>query len=80
MTTFRCESLQLLIRSEGWQPRTFASAQEFFARPLALVPNCLILDVFLAGLDLQKRASIERPQLRDVEDGRRSKPILADML
>jgi len=25
------ESLQLLIRCEGWQPRTFACAQEFFA-------------------------------------------------
>jgi FixJ family two-component response regulator len=60
------ESLQLLIRCEGWQPRTFASAQEFFARPPALVPNCLTLDVSLAGLDgldVQKRASIERPEM-----------------
>jgi FixJ family two-component response regulator len=61
-----CESLQLLIRCEGWQPRAFASAEEFFARPPALVPNCLILDVSLAGLDgldLQRRASIERPEM-----------------
>src|SRR5271155_1149757 len=60
------ELLELLIRCEGWQPRTFASAQEFFARPPALVPNCLILDVFLAdidGLDVQKRVSIERPEM-----------------
>ena len=60
------ESLQLLIRCEGWQPRAFASTQEFFARPPALVPNCLILDVFLAGLDgldVQKRVSIERPEM-----------------
>jgi len=60
------ESLELLIDSEGWQPRTFASAQEFFARPLALVPNCLILDVFLAGLnglDVQKRISVEHPEM-----------------
>jgi FixJ family two-component response regulator len=60
------ESLQLLIRCEGWQPRAFASAQEFFARPPALVPNCLILDVSLAGLDgldVQKRVSIERPEM-----------------
>jgi FixJ family two-component response regulator len=60
------ESLQLLIRCEGWQPRAFASAQEFFARPPALVPNCLIIDVFLAGfdgLDVQKRVSIERPEM-----------------
>ena len=27
------ESLELLIRSAGWQPETFASAQEFLARP-----------------------------------------------
>jgi FixJ family two-component response regulator len=57
------ESLQLLIRREGWQPRAFASAQEFFARPPALVPNCLILDVSLAGLDVQRRVSIERPEM-----------------
>jgi len=60
------ESLQLLIRREGWQPRAFASAQEFFAWPPALVPNCLILDVCLAGLDgldVQRRVSIERPEM-----------------
>jgi FixJ family two-component response regulator len=60
------ESLQLLIRCEGWQPRTFASAQEFFARTPAAVPSCLILDVVLAGLDgleVQKRVSIERPEM-----------------
>jgi FixJ family two-component response regulator len=26
------ESLELLIRNEGWQPALFESAQEFFAR------------------------------------------------
>jgi FixJ family two-component response regulator len=60
------ESLQLLIRCEGWQPRAFASAQKFFARPPALVPNCLILDISLAGLDgldVQRRVSIERPEM-----------------
>ncbi|MGB2627624.1 MAG: response regulator [Candidatus Acidiferrum sp.] len=60
------ESLQLLIRCEGWQPRTFASAQEFFARPPVVAPNCLILDVSFAGLgglDVQKRLSIERPDM-----------------
>jgi FixJ family two-component response regulator len=37
---------------------TFASAQEFLARPRADVPSCLVLDVRLpglSGLDLQKR-------------------------
>jgi FixJ family two-component response regulator len=59
------ESLQLLIRCEGWHPRAFASAQEFFARPPALVPNCLVLDVSLAGLDgldVQRRIAAERPE------------------
>lgn len=52
------ESLELLIRCEGWQPEIFSSAQEFLSRPRVLVPNCLILDVSLpdlSGLDLQKR-------------------------
>jgi FixJ family two-component response regulator len=51
------ESLETLIRFAGWQPEVFASAQEFLARPRALTPNCLILDVSLPdlnGLDLQK--------------------------
>jgi len=59
------ESLQRMIRREGWQPRAFASVEEFFARPSAVVPNCLILDVSLAGLDglsVQRRVSIERPE------------------
>src|SRR6266478_189908 len=57
------ESLELLIRSEGWEPETFASAQEFLVRPRMLVPSCLVLDVSLPGLnglDLQKRVAVER--------------------
>jgi FixJ family two-component response regulator len=60
------ESLELLIRCEGWQPETFASAQEFLARPRDLVPSCLILDVSLPGLnglDLQKRVAAERSDM-----------------
>src|SRR3954451_19318199 len=52
------EALEALIRHEGFQVETFASAQAFLARPSALVPNCLVLDVSLPdlnGLDLQKR-------------------------
>ncbi|MFL6283413.1 MAG: response regulator transcription factor [Pyrinomonadaceae bacterium] len=51
------ESLELLIRFEGWKPETFASAREFLARPRAHVPCCMVLDVSLPdlnGLDLQK--------------------------
>lgn len=57
------ESLELLIRFEGWQPETFTSAQEFLDRPRALVPSCLVLDVSLPGLnglDLQNRIAAER--------------------
>ena len=52
------ESLELLIVNAGWQPETFASAQEFLSRPRAAGPCCLVLDVSLPGLnglELQQR-------------------------
>jgi FixJ family two-component response regulator len=52
------ESLELLLRTAGWQLETFASAQEFLCRPHPAVPSCLVLDVTLpglSGLDLQKQ-------------------------
>src|SRR4051794_31654839 len=58
------ESLELLIKYEGWQVESFASAQDFIDRPLTDVPSCLVLDVSLPGingLDLQKRVSVEHP-------------------
>jgi FixJ family two-component response regulator len=45
------ESLELLIRTAGWQPETFASSQDFLSRPPATVPCCLVLDVTLPGLN-----------------------------
>ncbi len=60
------ESLESLIRSEGWQPEAFASAQEFLARPRTLVPSCLVLDFSLpglTGLELQKRIAVERTDM-----------------
>jgi FixJ family two-component response regulator len=60
------ECLELLVRCEGWQPEIFASAQEFLDCPRALVPNCLVLDVSLPGLnglDLQDRIAVERPDM-----------------
>jgi FixJ family two-component response regulator len=57
------ESLEALIRFAGWQPETFASAQEFLSHPPVQVPNCLVLDVSLPGLnglDLQKRIAADR--------------------
>jgi FixJ family two-component response regulator len=52
------EALGSLIRSAGLRVETFASAQEFLARPPIDAPGCLVLDVRLpdlSGLDLQKR-------------------------
>ncbi len=60
------ESLELLIRCEGWHPETFSSAQEFLARPRPLVPSCLVLDFSLpglTGLELQKRIAVERNEM-----------------
>ena len=57
------ESLASLIRFAGWHPQTFASAQEFLSHPRVFVPNCLVLDVRLPGLnglDLQKRIATDR--------------------
>jgi FixJ family two-component response regulator len=45
------ESLALLIESAGWQPETFASGPEFLARPPAVTPSCLVLDVVMPDLD-----------------------------
>ncbi len=52
------ESLELLIKTAGWQPETFASARDFLSRSRATVPCCLVLDVTLPGLnglDLQQQ-------------------------
>jgi FixJ family two-component response regulator len=52
------EALGSLIQSAGLRVETFASAQEFLARPPIDAPGCLVLDVRLpglSGLDLQKR-------------------------
>ena len=54
------ESLELLIKSAGWQPQTYASAQDFLSRPHSTVACCLVLDVTLPGLnglELQKQLS-----------------------
>jgi len=60
------ESLEMLIQFAGWQPETFASAEEFLAHPRVFAPNCLVLYVSLPdlnGLDLQKLVAdrIEMP-------------------
>src|SRR3954447_10209646 len=45
------KSLELLIDSAGWQPETFASAQEFLHRPRVAAPSCLVLDMSLPDLN-----------------------------
>ena len=60
------ESLESLIRCEDWQPETFASAQEFLDYPRVHIPNCLVLDVSLPGLnglDLQRLVADERTDM-----------------
>ena len=57
------ESLESLIRLEGWQPQIFASAEEFLAHARAFSPSCLVLDFSLPdlnGFDLQKRVAANR--------------------
>ncbi len=58
------ESLEALLQKAGWCVETFDSALKFLARPPVVVPNCLVLDIALPGLnglDLQKRMVVERP-------------------
>jgi FixJ family two-component response regulator len=60
------ESLELLIRSAGWQPRVFGSAQQFLAHPRVCGPSCLLLDVSLPdlhGLDLQRQIVADRADM-----------------
>jgi DNA-binding NtrC family response regulator len=61
------EGVARLIHSAGLRTETFASAQEFLARPQSEAPSCLVLDVEmpgLSGLDLQEelaKADIQIP-------------------
>lgn len=60
------ESLELLLRHEGWQPEMFSSADEFLKCPPTSVPSCLVLDVSLpgiSGLELQRRIGKERDDM-----------------
>jgi|SRR5579871_6425865 len=60
------KSLELLISSQGWQPRTFDSAREFFVQPRAFVPCALILAFSSSGpggLEIQKRIARDYPEM-----------------
>jgi FixJ family two-component response regulator len=57
------ESLDLLLRSAGWRPEMFASANAFLSRRRTDGPTCLVLDVSLPdlnGLELQRRVAGDR--------------------
>ena len=54
------ESLELLIKSAGWQPELFESARDFLSHARSTIPCCLVLDVTLPGLnglELQQQLS-----------------------
>ena len=60
------ESLESLIEFAGWQPETFASAEEFLVRPRRTTPSCLVLDISLpdlSGLELQKLIAGDRADM-----------------
>jgi len=60
------ESLEPLIRCEGWRSQAFASADEFLAHPRASTPSCLVLDLTLPGLnglELQERIAGDRSDM-----------------
>src|SRR5271170_7312936 len=60
------ESLEALIRCEGWRSEAFHSAEEFLARPHAVTPSCLVLDLTLrglSGLELQERIAGDRSDM-----------------
>ena len=57
------ESLEAMISFAGFNALAFTSAQEFLGHPRATVPNCLVLDVDLPGLnglELQHLIAAER--------------------
>jgi FixJ family two-component response regulator len=60
------ESLELLIRSAGWEPQLFPSATDFLARQPVHAPSCLVLDVRLPdldGLELQERIAADHREM-----------------
>jgi FixJ family two-component response regulator len=60
------ESLEMVIRLEGWRAELFSSAEAFLAHPRPRTPSCLVLDVGLPdlnGLELQERIAVDRPDM-----------------
>jgi FixJ family two-component response regulator len=60
------ESLESLFESAGFTARVFALAEDFLQGGFLAGTDCLITDVRMpgmGGLDLQRRARLERPEL-----------------
>jgi FixJ family two-component response regulator len=60
------ESLELLVRSQGWETHTFCSADEFLDHPRAAAASCLVLDLTMPGvngLELQERIAGDRTDM-----------------
>jgi FixJ family two-component response regulator len=54
-----------LVRAAGYSAKTFSSPARFLKQPLPLGPACLVLDVFMDGLDgLQVQQALRRNQRR----------------
>ena len=43
-------ALARLLSTAGWQARTFASAEAFLHTHMHVVPDCLLLDLWLPGM------------------------------
>jgi FixJ family two-component response regulator len=59
------KSLELLIRSQGWQPQILPSAHGLLSQPSTVVPSCLILNVSqdCSSLEIGKRITLQRPEI-----------------
>src|SRR5258708_15019384 len=59
-------AIEGLLKSAGIGVKSYGSAREFFDRPAALVPACLVLDTRLpdtTGLDVQRELTEQEPTL-----------------
>ena len=67
----RGKCLGSLILHAGWQPRSLASAKDFFAQPCVRAPSCLVTDDTLPDLD-----SLELQTLPDSSRSDRPRDML----